>query len=150
VNDLHITDGVNVALDVRDLVILEDSSNVEDSIDGLDVGKEGVSETLTLSSTLYKTGNIDDLEEALDSVLGLVVLAKPLPALIRNEDTSCKPINKKDLSLGLPFLLNVLGKENTIPLLGSMVQKGKFSAGMLNLVNKLKRVLKGILSGFSL
>ena len=43
-DDLHVADGVDVALDVDDLGVVERAHDLEDAVDGADVGEEGVAE----------------------------------------------------------------------------------------------------------
>ena len=46
-NDVQVTDGVDVSLDVDDLGIVKAPNHLEDGIDGTDVGQESVAETGT-------------------------------------------------------------------------------------------------------
>lgn len=51
-DDLHVADGVDVALDVDDLGVVERADDLEDAVDGADVGEEGVSEAGTCRGAL--------------------------------------------------------------------------------------------------
>jgi hypothetical protein len=57
-DDLEITDGVDITLDVDNLGIIETSDNLEDGIDGADMGQEGVTETGTSRGTTGQTSNV--------------------------------------------------------------------------------------------
>ena len=46
-DNVHVAAGVDVALDVDDLGIIEGADDLEDTVDGTDVGQESVSETGT-------------------------------------------------------------------------------------------------------
>jgi hypothetical protein len=43
-DDVHVAEGVDVALDVDDLGVVEGADDLEDAVDGADVGEEGVTE----------------------------------------------------------------------------------------------------------
>ena len=68
------------------LGIVEATNDLEDGIDGANVGKEGVAETGTGGGTARKTSNIVDGQVGGDDRLGLVFLNKPVEAVIRDED----------------------------------------------------------------
>jgi hypothetical protein len=57
-DDLEITDGVDITLDVDNLGIIETSDDLEDGIDGADVGQESVTETGTSRGTTGQTSNV--------------------------------------------------------------------------------------------
>jgi len=57
-DNLEITDGVDIALDVDNLGIIETSDDLEDGIDGANVGQEGVTETGTSRGTTGQTSDI--------------------------------------------------------------------------------------------
>ena len=46
-NDIHVAAGVDVAFDVDDLRVVEGADDLEDTVDGADMGEESVSETGT-------------------------------------------------------------------------------------------------------
>eukprot|EP00128_Syssomonas_multiformis_P014504 Colp12_sorted_trinity150504_noHs@17265 len=93
VDDLKIADGINTTLDVGDILLLESTANMENTIDALNVRQESVTKTLTLRGTLHKTGNISDVEESGDIVGRLVVSNEPVEALIRDSATGLVGIN---------------------------------------------------------
>lgn len=76
VDDLDISDGVDLALDVGDVFILEQTQHVEDSIAAGDVREESISETLTFVSALDESGNVDDVQISGNLRLWLVILAQ--------------------------------------------------------------------------
>ena len=59
-DNLEITDGVDVTLDVDNLGIIETSDDLEDGIDGADVRQESVTETSTSRGTTGQTSDIVD------------------------------------------------------------------------------------------
>lgn len=87
VDDLQITDGVDVTLDVDDLGIIEATNDLEDGIDGTNVRQKGVTETGTGRCTAGQTSDVVDREVGRDLGLGLVLLAQPLEAVIGDDDT---------------------------------------------------------------
>lgn len=87
VDDLQITDGVDVTLDVDDLGIVEATNDLEDGIDGANVRQERVTETGTGRSTAGQTSDVVDCEVGRDLGLGLVLLAQPVEAVIGDDDT---------------------------------------------------------------
>lgn len=87
VDDLKIADGVDVTLDVNNLGIVEATDNLEDGIDGADVGQERVSETSTGGCAAGQTSNVVDGKVSRHLRLGLVLLAQPVEAVIGHDDT---------------------------------------------------------------
>ena len=87
-DDVHITARVNTTFDVSDVLAVETTENVENGIDSTDVRQEGVSKTTAFGSTLDKTGNIGDLQNSRNVVLGLKSIDHEIKTLIRNGDTS--------------------------------------------------------------
>lgn len=51
---------------MADVLVREGANHVVDTVNGLDVGKESVSKTLTLVSTTNKSGNIHYREHSRD------------------------------------------------------------------------------------
>ena len=92
-DNLKITDGVDITLDVNDLGIIETSDDLEDGIDGADVGQESVSETSTSGGTTGQTSNVVDGKMSRNSRLGVVVLAQPVVTLIGNNDAGLLRVN---------------------------------------------------------
>lgn len=86
-DDLHVTEGVDVALNVDDLSVVESTNDLEDTVDGSHVGQESVSETGTGGSTGGKTSDVNAREEGGDLALGLVQIAEPEEAVVRDGDT---------------------------------------------------------------
>lgn len=81
VDDLKITDWVDITLDVDNLGIVEAADNLEDGIDGTNVRQESVSETGTGGGTSGQTGDIIDSQVGwnLGSGLETVELERPIP-----------------------------------------------------------------------
>lgn len=87
-DDIEVAGGVDVSLDVDDLGIVETPHDLEDGVDGADVRQEGIPETGTGGSTARQTGNVVDCEVGRDARLGLVLLAQPVEAIVRDNDAS--------------------------------------------------------------
>ena len=86
-DDLQITDGVDITLDVDDLGIVKATDDLEDGVDGANVGQEGVAETSASRGTAGQTGDVVDGQVSRDLGLGLVLLAQPVEAGIGDDDT---------------------------------------------------------------
>lgn len=86
VDDLEITDGVDITLDVDDLSVVEATNDLEDGIDCTNVGQERVAETSTSRGTTGQTSDVVDGKVSRDARLGLVLLAKPVEAVIGDDD----------------------------------------------------------------
>ena len=86
-DDLEITDGIDITLDVDDLGIVEATDDLEDGVDGANVGQERVTETSTGGGTTGQTGDVVDGQVGRNLGLGLVLLAEPVEALIGDDDT---------------------------------------------------------------
>ena len=86
-DDLQVTDRVDITLDVDDLGIVEATDDLEDGVDGANVGQESITETSTSGGATGQTGDIVDGQVGRDLGLGLVLLAEPVEALIGDDDT---------------------------------------------------------------
>jgi len=86
-DDLEITDRVDITLDVDDLGIVKATDDLEDGVDGANVGQERVTETSTGGGATGQTGDIVDGQVSRDLGLGLVLLAEPVEAVIGDDDT---------------------------------------------------------------
>ena len=74
-DDGQISDWVDVSLYVNDFGIVETSYDLEDSIDGTNVGQESISKTSTSRGTSSQPSNIINGEMCRDSGFGVVFLA---------------------------------------------------------------------------
>jgi hypothetical protein len=73
-DDVQISRGVDITLDVNDLCIIEAAHNLEDGIDGTDVGQERISKTSTGGRATGQTSNVIDSEIGGNDRFGLVFL----------------------------------------------------------------------------
>lgn len=73
-DDLEITDGVDVTLDVDDLGVVEATDDLEDGVDGADVRQEGIAETGTGGGTAGQTSDIIDRQVGGNLRFGLLVV----------------------------------------------------------------------------
>lgn len=67
----EISNGVNPPFDVGDGRVVETSHQVEDSVDGSNMGEKGISKALAVGCSFYEASNVDDCEEGRD--LGLMI-----------------------------------------------------------------------------
>ena len=87
VDDGQIPNGVDVTLHVNDFGIIETPDDLENRIDGPDVRQESITQTGTSGGPTGQTGDIIDGQVGGNLRLGLVVLAKPVETLIRENHT---------------------------------------------------------------
>lgn len=87
-DDVKITGGVHVTLNVNDLGVIEATNNLEDGIDSANVRQKRVSKTSASGRTASETGNIVYGQIGGDNRLGLVLLNEPVEPFIGNDDTS--------------------------------------------------------------
>jgi len=92
-DDFHVSNGVHIALIVHDLFIREGSHDMIDAIDGLNVGQEGVSETLTFTGTCNESRDIEDGDTSGDFRSWMVNFAKTLKSAVRHKDLGLRGIN---------------------------------------------------------
>jgi hypothetical protein len=92
-DDVQVTDGVNVTLNVNDLGVVEASHDLEDGIDGADVRQEGVTKTSTSRGTACQTGNIVDSQVGGHPRLGVVHFAEVIEAVVRDENARLLGVN---------------------------------------------------------
>ncbi len=86
-DDLHIANRVDVALDVDDLRVIERAHDLEDAVDGAHVGQERVAEARARRRARGETGDVDARQVCGDAGRGLVGLAEPVKARVRDGDT---------------------------------------------------------------
>lgn len=92
-DDGQITYGIDIALDVDNLGIIEAAHHLEDGINSTDVRQERVTQTGTSRGTTSQTGNIVDSQVGGNLRLGLVVVDEPVVPLIGNDDTGLFGVN---------------------------------------------------------
>ena len=92
-DNVQISRGVDITLDVDNLGIVKASHNLEDGIDGANVRQERVAETSTGGRTTGQTGDVVDCQVGRNARLGLVLLAEPVISLVRDNDTSFFGLN---------------------------------------------------------
>ena len=63
-NDVKVAHGVDVALDVRHLIVLEHAADVEDGVTRANVRQKRVAQALTFRRAFHQTGDVDDVEES--------------------------------------------------------------------------------------
>jgi hypothetical protein len=124
VNDLKIANGVDVTLDVDDLGIVEATDDLEDGVDGANMGQEGVSETSTGGCAAGQTSNVVDRQVSGHLRLGLVLLAQPVEALIGHDDTGL---------LGVDGGIGEVGRVTKVALGNGLEQRGFTDVGETNL-----------------
>lgn len=133
-DDVQITGGVDITLNVNNLGIIEAANHLEDGIDSANVGQERVTQTGTSGGTAGQTGNIIHGQVSRNLRLGLVVLAEPVEPLVGNDDAGLLGVNggigeigrvtQGGLGDGLEECrLADVGKTNLKPLLEWMVGK---------------------------
>lgn len=59
-DDVQVSNGVNITLDVDDFCVIKTPDDLEDGIYSSNVGQEGIAKTSTGGSTLGETGNVID------------------------------------------------------------------------------------------
>src|SRR3569832_1920276 len=85
---LDVGDGIDLALDVGDVGILEAAHDVHDGVDLADGGEELVAEAFALGRALHQAGNVDEGDARRDDLLGLGQAAQLLQPLIGHGDLS--------------------------------------------------------------
>jgi hypothetical protein len=92
-DDIQVAGGVDVALDVDNLGIVETPDDLKDGIDSANVRQEGVAKTSTCRGTTGQAGDVIDCEVGRHLRLGVVLLAQPVEALIGDDDASLLGVN---------------------------------------------------------
>lgn len=92
-NDVEISAGVHVTLNVDNLGVIEATHDLEDGVDGSDVRQESVTKTSTSRCTSCETSDIVDRQVGGDARLGVVLLAEPVISLVGHNDTSLFGVN---------------------------------------------------------
>ncbi len=61
-DNFHITDGVDISLNVNDVGVIEGTDHLEDTIDGANVGQESITEASSSGGTLHFLSTPSDLD----------------------------------------------------------------------------------------
>ena len=85
-DDIKITGRVDITLDVNNLGIVEATNDLEDGIDGTDVGQERVAKTSASGRATGQTSNVVNRQVGRDAGLGVVLFREPVVTVIRNND----------------------------------------------------------------
>lgn len=118
------------------LSIIEATNDLEDSIDGTDVRQESVTETGTGGGTTGQTGDIIDGQVGGNLRLGLVVLAKPVEAVIGDNDTRLFGVNGS---------IGEVGRVTKGRLGNGLEERGLADVGETNLERREETLLKSLL-----
>ena len=86
VDDLHVGDGVHLAVDVDHVVVPKAAHHVADGVHLADVGEELVAESLPLARPPHEPGDVHELDGGRDHALGAVQLHEGVEARIGHGD----------------------------------------------------------------
>ena len=95
-DDLHVSNRIDFTFVMHDLLIGESSDDMIDTIDGLDVRQEGITEAFTLACTSHQASNIEDGDACSDLGPWLVNFAQTLESAIRDKDFSLSWVNRAE------------------------------------------------------
>ncbi len=87
-DDVEVSRRVDVAFDVDDLGVIKTPHDLEDSIDGTDMGQEGIPKPGASGGTTRQASDVVYGKIGGHSGLGVVLLAEPVEPGVRN-DNSC-------------------------------------------------------------
>ena len=100
IDNLLVAHGINRAVDMGDIVVVEAAEHMYDGIGLADVGQELVAQALALGSTLYQTGNIDNLDRGGHHALGLTHLHEFGQAVVGHGDYAHIRLNGTEWKVG--------------------------------------------------
>ena len=86
VDHFLVSNGIDAAVDVHNVVVIEAPQHVKNGISGSDVAQKLVAEPLSFARTFHKTCDVDDFHRGRDDILGLHKLGKFVQSRIRNRD----------------------------------------------------------------
>ena len=84
VDDVNVPDGVGGAFHMGDVTVVKAAHHMDDGVGGADVGQELVAKTLAFGGTLHQSCNVHEFNDGRGGFLGLMEVAEPVQALIRN------------------------------------------------------------------
>lgn len=85
-NDVEITGGVDISLNVDDLGIVKTTDDLEDGVDGTDMRQEGVAEASASGRATGQACDIIDGQVGRDPRLGGELVAQPVISVIGDDD----------------------------------------------------------------
>lgn len=85
-NDVEVTGGVDISLNVDDLSIVKTTDDLEDGIDSTNVGQEGVAQASTGGRATGQACDIVDGQVGRDPRLGRELVAQPVISVIGDDD----------------------------------------------------------------
>ena len=115
-NDLDIGSGVDVAVDVHDVVVIEDPDDLTDRVALADVGQELVAQAGALRGALDDAGDVDEGHRCRDDAFGSEHLGQPgQPGVGQRNHTL----------IGLDGGEGVVGRQYIVA--GQRIEQGRFS-----------------------
>lgn len=117
-DNVEISCGVDVTLNVNNLGIVKATYDLEDGIDSANMRQEGVSKTSTRRGTTGETGNIVDGQVGGHNRLGLVLFHEPVEPLIGYDDAGLLGLNS-----GIRKVLGELSAPCVIDMVGGQQQQ---------------------------
>ena len=88
VDDLNVTDGVDGATDVMDVVVLETADDLHNGVDFADVAEELVAEAFTGAGALDEAGDVHEFDGGWDELFGAGDFRERLESGIRHGDNA--------------------------------------------------------------
>lgn len=88
VDDFFVPHGVDRAIDMRNIVVVETSQNVQYGIGLAYVGKKFIAEAFSLTGTLYQPGYIDDFDRRGDDALRVYQLGQFIEPVVGYGDNT--------------------------------------------------------------
>ena len=93
---VDVVGGVDLTVDVEDVIVLEHTSDLADRISLTNVGKEGVAHALTLGGALHDARDVDEADRGRENLLGTVDLSETREPLVGNADHAHVRLDRRE------------------------------------------------------
>ena len=105
-NGVHVTQGINAAVNVRDVFILKAAHHMHDGRAFADVAQKLVAKAFALAGSPHKTGNVDEVHAGIDGFLRFGLVCQVAQPRVRHGHRS---LVRLDGAEGVVGGLGVLG-----------------------------------------
>ena len=85
-DDIHVSDWVDISFVMSDGIIFEGSDNVVDTVNASDMGEEGITEASSFRCSLDKAGNIEHFDGCRDFAFWEIFGAEIVESIVWDVD----------------------------------------------------------------
>ena len=100
VDGLDVADGIDAAVDVNDIVVVEAADDVNDRVALADVGEELIAQTLALRRAAHQPRDVDELDDGGGVFFGVIHFGENVQPLVRDGDDADVGVDRAEGIVG--------------------------------------------------